>query len=62
MKEGVLKLVQHSRWATPIVPVRKANGEIRICGDYRSTINPLLDVNQYPLPIIDDMFHELNGG
>ena len=35
---GIIKQVTFSDWATPIVPVPKADGTIRICGDYKVTI------------------------
>ncbi|CAC5375274.1 unnamed protein product [Mytilus coruscus] len=61
-KEGTLNNVQHSEWASPIVPVLKKNGNVRICGDFKVTLNPMLNVDQYPLPKIDDIFANLNGG
>ncbi|CAG2256061.1 unnamed protein product [Mytilus edulis] len=61
-KEGTLNKVQHSEWATPIVPVLKKNGNVRIFGDFKVTLNPMLNVDQYPLPKIDDIFANLNGG
>lgn len=60
--EGTLTKVSHSDYATPIVPVLKKNGSVRICGDFKVTINPMLHVDQYPLPRIDDIFAKLNGG
>ncbi|XP_060077413.1 uncharacterized protein K02A2.6-like [Ylistrum balloti] len=59
---GILTQVQHSEWATPIVTKPKRDGSIRICGDFKVTINPVLDVDQYPLPKIDDIFATLAGG
>nr|XP_039266275.1 uncharacterized protein K02A2.6-like [Styela clava] len=59
---GVLKKVESSDWASPIVPVLKADGSVRICGDFKVTINPELDVPEYPLPRPEDLFSKLNGG
>lgn len=62
LASGVLSPVAHSEWATPIVPVEKADGSIRICGDYKLTVNAACETEQYPLPVIDDLFAALNEG
>ena len=60
--EGILSKVEWSDWATPIVPVPKHDGSVRICGDFKGTINPILQAQQYPLPRIEDIFAHLAGG
>ena len=60
--EGILEKVSYSEWAAPIVPVPKQEGNIRLCGDYKVTINPQLEVDQYPLPKPDNIFATLSGG
>jgi len=42
VEEGELVQVDKSDWAASIVVVRKKNGEIRICSDFKVSINPFL--------------------
>ncbi|XP_041764608.1 uncharacterized protein K02A2.6-like [Anopheles merus] len=60
--EDVPEEVPTSKWATPIVPVRKAEGKVRICGDYKQTVNQKLQVDQHPLPTVEELFASLAGG
>ena len=59
---GVMEKVDHSDWATPIITVPKKDGRVRICGDYRATVNQSLDIDQYPLPRLEELFSKLAGG
>lgn len=44
------------------MPVVKADGSLRLCGDYKITLNKNLLVDKYPIPRIDDIFLKLQGG
>ena len=58
----IVTKVDYSDWATPIVVVQKPSGKVRICGDYRATVNPCLHVQQHPIPRIEELFAKLQGG
>lgn len=62
VETGAISQVTHSEWATPIVPVLKKGGGVRICGDYKITLNPNLVIDKYPVPKIDDLFATLQNG
>ena len=62
VEEGIYKSVPYSDWASPIVPVNKSDGSIRICGDYKTTINPRAECVNYPVPKTEDLLATLNGG
>ena len=42
--------------------VPKKDGTLRVCGDYKMTVNRCADVDQYPLPNAEDLFPTLSGG
>nr|GFB59501.1 putative reverse transcriptase domain-containing protein [Tanacetum cinerariifolium] len=50
----------HSPWGAPVLFVKKKDGAIRMCIDYRE-LNKLTIKNRYPLPRIDDLFDQLQG-
>ena len=60
--EGILEPIENSDWSTPIVPVVKSDGRIRICGDYKVSINPYLEIDRYPIPRISDLLTKIVGG
>ena len=48
VKEGTLEPVEYSDWATQLVSVWKSdNKSVRICGDFRITINPVSKLDRY---------------
>lgn len=59
---GILIPVNHSKYGTPIVPVLKENGKVKIAGDFSVTLNKDLKVDKYPLPRIEEVFAKIGGG
>ncbi|XP_046619689.1 uncharacterized protein K02A2.6-like [Neodiprion virginianus] len=53
VEEKILEPVEMSEWATPIVPILKPNGDVRLCGAFNVTINPLLKTIRYAPPNFD---------
>nr|GFB50923.1 putative reverse transcriptase domain-containing protein [Tanacetum cinerariifolium] len=49
-----------SPWGAPVLFVKKKVGSFRMCIDYRE-LNKLTIKNRYPLPMIDDLFDQLQG-
>ena len=45
-----------------MVPVPKKDGLLRLCGDYKITVNPAIEIDQYLLPKPEDLFASLAGG
>ncbi|KAD3336725.1 hypothetical protein E3N88_32244 [Mikania micrantha] len=49
-----------SPWGTPVLFVKKKDGSMRLCIDYRE-LNKINIRNRYTLPLIDDLFDHLQG-
>jgi hypothetical protein len=49
-----------SPWGAPVLFVKKKDGTLRLCIDYRK-LNQVTVKNKYPLPRIDDLFDQLRG-
>ena len=53
--DGVLKPIEVSDWATPIVCVPKTDGSVRICGNYKGTVNTAIQTEQFPIPTLEEI-------
>ncbi|KAL3228441.1 hypothetical protein MRX96_048564, partial [Rhipicephalus microplus] len=62
LQQGVLEPVNCAEWETPIVTPLKGNGDIRICADYKCTINKALQQHAYPVPVVSHVLASLSGG
>ena len=49
-----------SPWGAPVLFVKKKDGTVRLCVDYRQ-LNKMTVKNKYPLPRIDDLFDQLKS-
>ena len=49
-----------SPWGAPVLLVKKKDGSMRLCVDYRQ-LNKITVKNKYPLPRIDDLMDQLQG-
>lgn len=59
LDKGFVKLSM-SPWGAPVLFVKKKDGIMRLCIDYRQ-LNKVTIKNKYPLPRIDDLFDQLQG-
>jgi hypothetical protein len=50
----------NSPWGAPVLFVKKKDGTLHLCIDYRQ-LNKVTAKNRYPLPRIDDLFDQLKG-
>ena len=63
VKEGKLEPVEYSDWAAPIVAVLKPDKKlVCLCGDFRTTVNPVSKLHCYPIPRVEDLFAGLQKG
>ncbi|UYV78632.1 K02A2.6-like, partial [Cordylochernes scorpioides] len=60
--QGVIEPVKFTKWASPIVTVLKNDGTIRICHDYKITVNLYSNPDKYPLLTIPQLLDRLRGG
>ena len=58
-REGVIR-PSGSPWTSAIVLVRKKDGTLRICVDYRH-LNSVTKLDTFPLPRIDDLLDQLGS-
>lgn len=58
---GIWEKVEYCEYGTPLVTAPKPNGGLRICGDYKSTINRFLKDFNHPTPTVENILATLSG-
>ena len=63
INQGILEHVPKggSNWASPIVVLKKKDGDLRICGDYKVGVNHKICADSYPIPNVETILHALAG-
>ena len=62
VQAGTWVPIKHSEWASSLVPALKRDGSLRLCADYKATVNPAIDADNYKSPSIDAVLDSLAGG
>ena len=59
----MIEPVRFAEWAAPIVPVLKSHkASVRICGDFKVTVNRVSQLNHYQISKVEDLFANLADG
>lgn len=57
---GIIKPIRHSSWVSNLVPVKKKNGDIRLCVDFRN-LNVASLKDNYSSPNMEAMLQRVIG-
>jgi hypothetical protein len=60
LQAGFIQLVEITDWVSPMVLVKKKNGKIRVCIDFRA-LNKQTQKDHFPLPFISTILEEVAG-
>lgn len=60
LRRDIIEEVKSSKWLSPLVPVKKADGTLRLCVDMRAA-NEAVISEKYPLPTLETMTAKLDG-
>ena len=52
--------MRHAQWVANIVPIRKKNGDIRLCIDFQN-LNKVLEKDNYPVPPMEKILQQVSG-
>ena len=54
--QGIIKPVKSSKYASPVVWVKKRNGTLRMCADFKIHVNKSIETDAYPMPATETVF------
>lgn len=60
LRARIIFPIRHSKWVSNMVPVRKKNGDIRICIDFRN-LNKACQKDNFPLPPMEQILQAVAG-
>ena len=60
-KQGIITPIKYSTHASPVVWVKKPDGGLRMCVDFKATLNGNIQSDAYPLPTVEEIFGRIGN-
>ena len=60
IEANIIFPIKHSSWLENLIPIRKKNGEIRLCVDFRD-LNQASLKDHHPLPSMEKTLSKVSG-